>query len=323
MKYRHRVLGLLFLLSIITYLDRVASRSPGPHAGGPEDRSRVVGLGSRCVRDFLRRLRNPSGSMGDRIGPRKVLTRIVLWWSAFTTLTGFAANFQMLLPIRFLSARAKRARTRTAARAFRAGSPRSSAPGARDRLDGEPCRRRHLRPCWWCRSKPATDGARRFYVFGILGVAWAVVWYGWYRDRPPRSRESASPKMEEIGDPPARAHQGLALADCFPQPQFSDVAVDVFHLLLRVFFFLSWLQTYLVRGRGFSEKDLLLSTFHSSWARWRTWPEEFSKRRAGSAQRIEKGPPDDCGHRTERFGAVHRGDAADAKTNTSRWFFWR
>jgi len=44
-----------------------------------------------------------SGSMGDRIGPRKVLTRIVLWWPAFTTLTGFAANVQMLLPIRFLS----------------------------------------------------------------------------------------------------------------------------------------------------------------------------------------------------------------------------
>ena len=24
-----------------------------------------------------------------------------------------------------------------------------------------------------------------FYVFGILGVVWAVAWYSWYRDRPP------------------------------------------------------------------------------------------------------------------------------------------
>jgi len=30
----------------------------------------------------------PSGILGDRIGPRRVITRIVLWWSAFTALTG-------------------------------------------------------------------------------------------------------------------------------------------------------------------------------------------------------------------------------------------
>ena len=28
------------------------------------------------------------GALGDRIGPRRVLTRIVMWWSAFTSLTG-------------------------------------------------------------------------------------------------------------------------------------------------------------------------------------------------------------------------------------------
>src|SRR4051794_1644796 len=30
----------------------------------------------------------PTGRMGDRFGSRKVLTRIVLWWSVFTALTG-------------------------------------------------------------------------------------------------------------------------------------------------------------------------------------------------------------------------------------------
>ena len=30
----------------------------------------------------------PTGALGDRIGPRRVLTRVVLWWSAFTALTG-------------------------------------------------------------------------------------------------------------------------------------------------------------------------------------------------------------------------------------------
>ena len=39
--------------------------------------------------------------MGDRIGPRRVLTRIVLWWSACTTLTGVASGYSVLLLTRF------------------------------------------------------------------------------------------------------------------------------------------------------------------------------------------------------------------------------
>ena len=44
----------------------------------------------------------PSGALGDRIGPRRVLTRIVLWWSAFTSLTGMVTGYYPLLAIRFL-----------------------------------------------------------------------------------------------------------------------------------------------------------------------------------------------------------------------------
>ena len=35
----------------------------------------------------------PTGLMGDRLGARRVLTRIVLWWSAFTSLTGMVSNY--------------------------------------------------------------------------------------------------------------------------------------------------------------------------------------------------------------------------------------
>jgi MFS transporter, ACS family, glucarate transporter len=30
----------------------------------------------------------PTGILGDRLGSRRILTRVVLWWSAFTALTG-------------------------------------------------------------------------------------------------------------------------------------------------------------------------------------------------------------------------------------------
>ncbi len=40
--------------------------------------------------------------MGDRLGPRRVLTRIVVWWSGFTALTGTMTSFYPLLLTRFL-----------------------------------------------------------------------------------------------------------------------------------------------------------------------------------------------------------------------------
>ncbi len=44
----------------------------------------------------------PSGWLGDKFGPRKVLIRIVLCWIAFTALTGLAWGLVSLIMFRFL-----------------------------------------------------------------------------------------------------------------------------------------------------------------------------------------------------------------------------
>src|SRR6266511_2644114 len=44
----------------------------------------------------------PTGYWGDRIGTRRVLTRIVLWWSSFTMITGTVFSYPSLLGARFL-----------------------------------------------------------------------------------------------------------------------------------------------------------------------------------------------------------------------------
>src|SRR4029077_334121 len=44
----------------------------------------------------------PSGHFADRFGARAALTRIVVWWSAMTALTGAAVGFASLLCYRFL-----------------------------------------------------------------------------------------------------------------------------------------------------------------------------------------------------------------------------
>ena len=102
MRYRHRVTGFLVLLFAITYIDRVCISVAGPRI--QEDLGiDPVGWGwvmamftlSYCLFEI------PTGVLGDRIGPRRVLTRVVLWWSAFTSLTGTVSNYYLLLLTRF------------------------------------------------------------------------------------------------------------------------------------------------------------------------------------------------------------------------------
>ena len=103
MRYRNRVLGLVSLLIVITYLDRVCISVAGPRIQdslhiGPVAWGWVSGVFTFAYAAF----EIPSGILGDRIGPRRVLTRIVLWWSAFTSITGLATRYFSLLVTRLL-----------------------------------------------------------------------------------------------------------------------------------------------------------------------------------------------------------------------------
>ena len=102
MKYQHRVLGMLSLLSVITYLDRVCIAVAGPRMQddlhiSPEAWGWVTSVFFLSYSAF----EIPTGALGDRIGPRRVLTRVVTWWSAFTALTGTVSNYYVLLLVRF------------------------------------------------------------------------------------------------------------------------------------------------------------------------------------------------------------------------------
>jgi len=103
MPYRYRMLGLLFLLSMITYLDRVCISVLGVRMQEdlgltPKMWGWVVGLFTLSYALF----EIPTGAWGDKYGPRQTVTRIVMWWSAFTMITGAVANYYVLLVVRFL-----------------------------------------------------------------------------------------------------------------------------------------------------------------------------------------------------------------------------
>src|SRR3954468_2964231 len=100
---RGRVLGFAFLLAVVTYLDRICISAAAPFIMA--DLHLTVLQMSIVFSAFTLAyslFEIPSGWLGDVRGPRRVLTRIVLWWSAFTMLTGAAGGFRSLVAIRFL-----------------------------------------------------------------------------------------------------------------------------------------------------------------------------------------------------------------------------
>jgi len=97
-RYRHRVSVLLILLFAITYIDRVCISVAGPRS---QEALHIDPLGWGWVTAMFTLsyglFEIPTGALGDRIGPRRVLTRVVLWWSVFTSLTGMVSNYSQLL----------------------------------------------------------------------------------------------------------------------------------------------------------------------------------------------------------------------------------
>jgi len=91
---RYKVLGFLFALAALTYLDRLAISAAAPFIIQEFDLTPVqMGYIFSAFTLTYALFEIPTGWLGDRYGTRRTLTRIVLWWSAFTALTAAARGF--------------------------------------------------------------------------------------------------------------------------------------------------------------------------------------------------------------------------------------
>lgn len=257
MKYRHRLLFLLFSLSMITFLDRVCISVAGPQIQhdlniSAEQWGWILGAFSLAYAAF----EIPTGMMGDRVGPRRVLTRIVLWWSAFTALTGAAVSYPIMLVTRFCFGIGE-------AGAF----PNISASISR----WFPAVERARAQGWiWTATRVGSAlspvlvvpiqiyfGWRvTFWIFGGIGVVWTVVWLWWYRDDPSAKRGVTQSELDEIGVQKTVTRHQVDWRTAFRSPEVRTIMLMYFCYCYAAYFFISWLHTFLVKGRGFSPQDL-------------------------------------------------------------------
>lgn len=261
LKCRHRVLGFLCLLAAITYLDRVAISVAGPRIQdslhiSPERWGWVVGIFTVSYAIF----EIPTGRLGDRIGARRVLTRVVLWWSAFTTFTGMASNYYVLLLTRFLFGAGEAGFLPNVGISVSRWFPaieRARAMGIMLmclQVGGA------LAPLVIVPVQVRYGWRASFYMLGMLGVVWCVAWYWWYRDTPAEKGNVTQAEIEEIGVASFAGNHNLPWGIALRSVNLWAILLVTFCYVYALYFFISWLHTFLVKGRGFSEAALVLST---------------------------------------------------------------
>ena len=99
---RRGILGFAVTLAIITYLDRVCISQAAPALQGELGLTAAqLGLAFSAFAWAYALFEIPGGWLGDRIGPGKVLMRVVIMWSVFTAATGCVWNLASLVVARF------------------------------------------------------------------------------------------------------------------------------------------------------------------------------------------------------------------------------
>src|SRR5262245_10931669 len=95
---RYATVTLAMTIAVVMYIDRVCISQAAPLISEDLHLSKVQMAWAFSVFGWAYALFEiPGGWMADRWGPRKVLTRIVIWWSFFTAATGWVWNFASLL----------------------------------------------------------------------------------------------------------------------------------------------------------------------------------------------------------------------------------
>jgi MFS family permease len=199
---------------------------------------------------------------GERIGARRVLTRIVAWWSAFTILTATAWNYASLLTIRFLFGAGEAGAWPNATLAFSRWIPL----GERGRVQGFFFAAAHvsggLTPMLVLMLLQVMSWRAVFVACGLLGFVWAAAWLRWFRDEPRDHPgvNTAEVSLIESGRRIAghSAHGPNVWRAMAASPDVWLLCVAYFSNSYGSYFVMTWLPTYLAEARGFEKASLSL-----------------------------------------------------------------
>ena len=254
MKKRHGILGLLCVVSAITFLDRLAIpvAEPGIRADlhlSPQQWGWV--LSAYILANALFEI--PSGALGDKAGQRAELTRISLWWSVFTAASGWARSAAQMIGARFLFGVGAAGAYPNAAGVIARWFPKREHARAQGFVWGASRLGGALAPLLLVPLERHSGWRAVFWALGVVGAVWAVVWWSWARTEPEEMPGISAAELAELPPYAERQRQAkIPWRKLLSSPQLRLIAVAYFCYAFGSWFYFGWFTTWLIHGAGFS-----------------------------------------------------------------------
>ncbi|MEK7403528.1 MAG: MFS transporter [Acidobacteriota bacterium] len=250
---RHWVVVVAVTLSVITYIDRVCISQAAPLMMHDLGLTKVqMGAAFAAFAWAYALFEIPGGWLGDWMGPRKVLMRIVLWWSFFTAATGWVWGLTSLIVMRFLFGAGEAGCFPNLTKSFTTWLPQHERVRAQGIM--------WMSARWGGAFTPMLvvlvfqfmSWRRSFELFGALGVIWAVFFYRWYRDNPRHhpSVNEAELALLEGADSRASGHGDVPWGRFLKSGTVWALWAQYFCIAYPWYFYITWLPTYLQEYRG-------------------------------------------------------------------------
>jgi sugar phosphate permease len=248
------------IFSIITYLDRTSISITGNNITSELGLSITQFGWVLAAFSFAYGIFEiPTGILGDKLGPKKILTRIVIWWSLFTILTGFSYTFTALLIVRFLFGVGEAGAYPNATVVISKWFPKGERGRAQSfiwiasRIGGA------LAPFLSVIIMNTFGWRWVFYIFGTLGIIWVIFWNYWFKDEPREMKGIKSKEIELIEskrEVKSLGHGLLSIKNILKNKNVWFL-MGMYHCLLYgAYFYLSWMPKYLKNGRHVGDDDI-------------------------------------------------------------------
>ena len=260
---RYKVVSLAVLLAMVTYLDRACIATLAPNIMkdlqlSKEQMSLIYSAFALAYACF----EIPTAWWADRRGTRHVMTRIVVWWSAFTMATAAAFSFTSMLVTRFLFGIGEAGAWPSVARTFSRWIPKSE----RGTVQGVFFSGAHLAGgltpllVVWLTQSLHLPWRLVFLLFGLTGLVWATVWYLWFRNDPSEHRQVSPEELKLIvagRAPDSGHHEGWAYwKRLFGHRNTLPLCLMYFPNSFAFYFCITWLPTFLKEKHHFETIQL-------------------------------------------------------------------
>jgi MFS family permease len=195
-----------------------------------------------------------TGHWGDRYGSRRVITRIVLWWSVFTALTGAAFGFWPLVAFRFLFGAGEAGAFPNAARVVTRWFPAGERGLARGSITTTSQLGGAIAPPLAAYFIGLVDWRWTFAIFGAMGIVWSATFYWWFREDPEEYERGETQRTAPSQPPTGAEHHAIPWDIVLTSPNvwllgmIMTVGATLFYMLFQ------WYPTYLKEARGLSEQ---------------------------------------------------------------------